>query len=84
MLILLLIIFFFKYNFKRKEIIVFLPISLSISFSGIRKRELDMEGGMGAKEGRRIETIIQQKLDGINRESFCFVLFLVFLFLKKN
>lgn len=43
-----------------------------------------MEGGMGAKEGRRRETRIQQKWDGINREAFCFVLFLVFLFLKKN
>lgn len=43
-----------------------------------------MEGGMGAKERRRRETRIQQKLDGINREAFCFVLFLVFLFLKKN
>lgn len=31
-----------------------------------------MKGGVGAKEGRRIETRIQQKLDGINREAFCF------------
>lgn len=42
-----------------------------------------MEEG-GAKEGRGIETRIQEQLDGINREAFCFVLFLVFLFLKKN
>lgn len=35
---------------------------------------------MGAKEVSGIETRIQQKLDGMNREAFCFVLFLVFLF----
>lgn len=63
----------------------FLSASLCRLFPDIWKQELREEGRTkGKKEGRGAEIRIQQKLDGINRAAFCFVLFLVFLFLKKN
>lgn len=71
----------FSRNFKGKEMIVFPPISLRFSlqaFSGMWKEESLEEGGR--EEGRGAEIRMKQKLDGINREAFCFISVFFFSF----
>ena len=46
-------------------------------------KEESLEEG-GREEGRGAEIRMKQKLDGINREAFCFISVFFFPFLKKN
>lgn len=60
-------------DFKGKGTVIFSQHLFVGFFPVVGNQELCEEGGTGAKEGRGTESRIKPKLDGMNREAFCFI-----------